>query len=542
MEGQPEAHDMLKQRNLLHEWQAGMFVIFVSHQWLSSSHPDPSGRQVAVLRNGLQGMIDGSLDVRVDFISRGFNEKAMSRRTRQDIASGFLFFDWYAIPQITARAEGVNEEATKSDAALAVRSIPAYVEVSNLFIALVPEQVHAETGLSCNYVSWLSRGWCRAELWCHLLSNKPDTSVIVIYSSAEAEYMFPMDWQHNLIAEGDFTVESDRSTVVKLGDMAVMSKIQHLSDHGPLSHLRFYLALRPRLLGLERKDRTLQEFLLHFRFNSLREAAEHESPMNGLLSAVLAGDVPMIRLLAENRADVNLRLKGLGELGYFDTQTVLMAAAKSRQEPEVLSSLIELKADVEARSRSAIACTYLVRSPGHVKVLADAKANLEASWVLNGPAGLASTETVAAMLEFRCDANFDFETIGVRYGPLHAMALLSRSNRHAINTALLLLQQRANINARAKPQGPFGQQCRASQLKVAMLGYQACPAQTRFEASAPGITPLSVAALMGNEALVKVFLDFGAEMIANERGDLPEDLASMNGHTGLLPILATFST
>ena len=31
--------------------------------------------------------------------------------------------------RITARKHGVNEEATKSDAALAVQSIPAYVEV-----------------------------------------------------------------------------------------------------------------------------------------------------------------------------------------------------------------------------------------------------------------------------------------------------------------------------------------------------------------------------------------------------------------------------
>ncbi|OLP98573.1 hypothetical protein AK812_SmicGene18923 [Symbiodinium microadriaticum] len=525
MEGVPEAHAMLKQRSLLHEWHSGMFVLFISHQWLSSSHPDPQGRQVAVLRDALQGMINGSVDVTVDFISRTHDARSMSQRTRQQIAKGYLFFDWFAIPQITARTEGINEESTRSDAASAVKSIPAYVEVSNMFIALVPEQLHKETGLLCNYASWLSRGWCRAELWCHLLSNKPDTSMVVVYSPAEAEYMFPLDWQHNLISEGDFTVESDRSTVVKLGDMAVMSKIQHLSDEGPLSHFRFYLALRPRLLGRERRDRTLEEFLLHFRFQGLQEAAEDESPMNGTLSAVMSGDVKMLRLLAANRADVNFKLCGLGELGYFDTQTVLMAAAKSRQEPEMLSALIELKADVETRSRSNIVCAYLVRSPGHVKVLADAKANLEASWPLNGPAALASTETVAAMLKFRCDPNYDYETFGVRYGPLHSMTLFGRSNRDAVTTAQLLLAHRANVNAQAKPQGAFAQKCRAAQLEVAAKGFEACPMQTRFEASAPGITPLSLAALMGHEDLVKVYLEFGAEMIPNARGDLPEDPA-----------------
>ena len=44
------------------------------------------------------------------------------------VADGYLFLDWFAIPQITARTDGVNEDATRSDAALAVQSIPAYVE------------------------------------------------------------------------------------------------------------------------------------------------------------------------------------------------------------------------------------------------------------------------------------------------------------------------------------------------------------------------------------------------------------------------------
>eukprot|EP00438_Fugacium_kawagutii_P022445 Skav227532 [mRNA] locus=scaffold3314:47557:68952:+ [translate_table: standard] len=42
-------------------------------------------------------------------------------------------------------------------------------------------------------------------------------------------------------------------------------------------------------------------------------------------------DVGLIRALAENRADVNHRVKDLAELGYFDGQTLLMVAAKTRQ-------------------------------------------------------------------------------------------------------------------------------------------------------------------------------------------------------------------
>ena len=139
-------------------------MIFVSHQWLSSAHPDPHGRQTAVLRSTLAGVMSGSLYVEPDAVSIP-SGKALSPTMRQQIGDGYLFLDWYAIPQITAREEGVNEDVTRTDAALAVQSIPAYVELANVFIALVPALLHTETGMRCNYVSWQSRGWCHALGW-----------------------------------------------------------------------------------------------------------------------------------------------------------------------------------------------------------------------------------------------------------------------------------------------------------------------------------------------------------------------------------------
>lgn len=46
-------------------------------------------------------------------------------------ASSRCFFskDWFAIPQLTARVAGINEDLQRSDAAKAVQSIPGYVEV-----------------------------------------------------------------------------------------------------------------------------------------------------------------------------------------------------------------------------------------------------------------------------------------------------------------------------------------------------------------------------------------------------------------------------
>ena len=55
-----ESHHVLLAKGLLQKWRPGMSVIFVSHQWLAYSHPDPYGQHAAVLRGTLQGVLDGS--------------------------------------------------------------------------------------------------------------------------------------------------------------------------------------------------------------------------------------------------------------------------------------------------------------------------------------------------------------------------------------------------------------------------------------------------------------------------------------------------
>ena len=64
------------------------------------------------------------------------------RACLQDVRNGFVFLDWFAIPRITARKTDVS---TEPEGLQAVRSIPAYVEACDLFVALVP-QLTSESG------------------------------------------------------------------------------------------------------------------------------------------------------------------------------------------------------------------------------------------------------------------------------------------------------------------------------------------------------------------------------------------------------------
>lgn len=545
MEGPPKSHGELKDEGLLHEWRPGMFAMFVSHQWLGLQHPDPTGRQVAVLRDLLRGITAGTTEVEGHVIGMLYGVlEQLSPQVRKRIGEGYLFYDWFAIPQITARQPGVNEETTKSDAALAVQSIPAYVEACDLFFVLCPELYHQETGERCNYTSWLQRGWCRAELYCRLLSIRADTSVIVVYSSAEAEFMFYLDWQQNNISDGTFTVEADRSVVVRLGEIAVESKLKHVRCSGPLDFYRFYSATEQKVLGRSDPCWTQEQFLERFQFSSLAAAAQDRLGMNGVMCAAFAGDSRMLRCLVEQEGDVNCKLQGLERLGFWNTLTPLMIAARMNHPPDVLRVMLGLRANVNDRvARSGINAAFMVRSPGQVEVLLAAKGDFHSVAAvgvglhpLTGVASFANSETMAAMLSARCDPNPDLQ--GVGWGPLHALALMSRGNPYAKEKAHLLLAHRADPNARAMPTGMFAAFARLARVQASLWGLRNCLTKTRYAASVAGITPLGMAALVGDEQLACLFLDIGAELSANDRGDLPEDMARANRHHHLVSVLS----
>jgi len=83
---------------------------------------------------------------------------------------------------------------------------------------------------------------------------------------------------------------------------------------------------------------------------------------------------------------------------------------------------------------------------------------------------------------------------------------------------------------------------RVAGVYASVVGLASCAIATRTLAALPGLTPLGAAAMVGDESLCKVYLEYGAESIADGQSILPEDLASAFGHEHLLPMLATFPT
>eukprot|EP00913_Durusdinium_trenchii_P027483 g25775.t1 len=225
-------------------------------------------------------------------------------------------------------------------------------------------------------------------------------------------------------------------------------------------------------------------------------------------------------------------------------------------------------------SRSGISAAWLVRRPSHVQVMLEYRADLYGSFPLNGTAGRASPETVLALLECRCDPTEHTEQ---GFGALHSVGVFGRANLRCLETARLLLDWRADVNlAAGNSDWMMTMEVLTARMRVALFGladrggrepstqlgvpttrwreyvrwrYSLLARPRRFEdstsysrkvASIHGATPLHMAALQGDKGLVKLLLEYDAELSPNRRGDTPEDLARACGHHDLLPMLSVF--
>eukprot|EP00746_Dinoflagellata_sp_MGD_P052031 gnl/MRDRNA2_/MRDRNA2_230913_c0_seq1.p1 gnl/MRDRNA2_/MRDRNA2_230913_c0~~gnl/MRDRNA2_/MRDRNA2_230913_c0_seq1.p1 ORF type:complete len:287 (-),score=56.47 gnl/MRDRNA2_/MRDRNA2_230913_c0_seq1:28-777(-) len=72
-----------------------------------------------------------------------------------------VWYDCFSIPQ-ASRIGAVRD---------AIDALMTYVNYSSAFVILAPPATHADTGDACNFETYNSRGWCRAEQAAYLLSK-----------------------------------------------------------------------------------------------------------------------------------------------------------------------------------------------------------------------------------------------------------------------------------------------------------------------------------------------------------------------------------
>ncbi|CAE7548144.1 Ank3 [Symbiodinium natans] len=241
-------HSKMKEQGHLVQWRDGhpRKVVLISHQWAGRRHPDPRGEQMRVLQGVLKDIAAGKLRVGKDTIaeSSGTDVPMPSEEEQLNCLDWDIWYDFFGIPQVDDRGCVTNTPELQA----AVDSIPAYCNAADFVIVLAPTIQHADTGATMNYISWATRGWCRAERTAAALSAKPKPLLVVsgprrIFSSSSADWL--QNWPH----DGAFTVEEDRATVWRLTKQLLELKCDNLLRCGEVNTWRFYKAMMSRVLG-----------------------------------------------------------------------------------------------------------------------------------------------------------------------------------------------------------------------------------------------------------------------------------------------------
>merc|ERR1719422_2766376 len=162
------------------------------------------------------------------------------------LQDSLIWYDFFSIPQeasyIILRKgslqNGVGEN-DRTNMLKAIASIPAYVEHSDLFIVVCPSIQHLSTGKICDYRSWQTRGWCRAEMQCRALSARPDSCDMIVVRSAMRVCYSWSQWVVSPVGEGVFTVDADRSAVGLMMKRALQKKLASCSGDTPDQRVSF---------------------------------------------------------------------------------------------------------------------------------------------------------------------------------------------------------------------------------------------------------------------------------------------------------------
>ena len=172
---------------------AGVRLNFISHQWLGYAEADPECAHLHTMQTLFRRVIAGESIFRSEedwnAYSRGFTaENARSASTKHasasdkgsfgeeesvmrsesnflaSIADGWVWMDYISIPQTIGCESEEETLRVLDDQQRAIEAIPQYVQHAQNFWICAPSNArHCDTGIECNYETWLARGWCRME-------------------------------------------------------------------------------------------------------------------------------------------------------------------------------------------------------------------------------------------------------------------------------------------------------------------------------------------------------------------------------------------
>jgi len=552
------AHEQLVQDNMLVRWQMphSRLVIFVSHQWLGKDHPDPEFKQFAVLQQALQNMSEGKLSARRDVISDllSVSLPSPSEKEQRNCLEWDFWYDYMCCPQRYRTTLG--DAAGRNELQQAIQSIPAYSDVADHTLVLVPCLQHVDTGETLSLRSWDKRGWCRAERMAAHCARR-QKALLVLRSAHCLQTSGGPEWVTSWPGGGVFTLDSDRDVLCRLSERMLDIKCDSLRRQGDWKTWRFYRSLGPHvaLVANNNSSEELGDFLQKYHMPTDGLGAL-EGGLTPLMLAVIEGNLSITRRLLELKVDVDeplaFRFPEAHIQGNVITALSLAASLSTKVTPlwrcifrlpcqawEAVKLLLDAKASVDlpcGASRSSLLTTAAYFGNSDVMpTLIEARCSLTRLTTLGGCALFAAVRTSNAkcteiLLAQRADPN---RRNYVGATPLSFTCMFSQEPAHA----KLLLDARASVNEIHHPDGwLFSGIGWVSRQKVKMEGASNLHWNL---AVLDGGSLLHVAALNGCFEIAEMLLSRRADPTTTWDGWTPLKLALRHGHDSFESLLGS---
>ena len=573
-----EAHQDLKQRGELVRWEDLPFdahIIFVSHEWVGWSHPDPHGIQLKTFLKVMQCLCSGEID-RVEMnvfhtLLYKHNLVTTHEEWKEMLSNTFVWFDWASMPQPSASPDlpKAKRDEMGADLGNAVKSIPAYVERSD-FIAIVasgclhadrrdPETKHRA---KICFRTYRNRGWCVLEIFASYLSrDKTHPALLITSKSGMPEWISSMEAQKLAVGVCDFTccqrnhtfgnriVPCDRGITRLILEKLIESKVQHLFKTNDMKLARLFHCLRQWWLrGSDVNDNsvsTLKDFKSELRWSNEEDGQDQsarwidQTGFSILAYAVFKNNLCVVKEILQTFQGTIMCLlswrfprEGIIEIAWPGHATCLQAAMFASK-PEIVIALLEAGAspkDTNIAGLDAFKAACVSGRLENVKVWlkkfpnwnVDCRGSVFGSTALNIAArfGQRKFELIKFLIEeagasVRCISNSGSNLL-----------LLAAENQDADPKVIRYLLNRHdmfNVNMRSRSQSLKWRLIRG----VARFATQTNMSQSallKTLAEEGGITPLHCAAKRGDLEIVEILMEFGAK--ASVKNDLGHDILS----------------
>eukprot|EP00419_Tripos_fusus_P037267 CAMPEP_0172786018 /NCGR_PEP_ID=MMETSP1074-20121228/205735_1 /TAXON_ID=2916 /ORGANISM="Ceratium fusus, Strain PA161109" /LENGTH=945 /DNA_ID=CAMNT_0013623031 /DNA_START=115 /DNA_END=2952 /DNA_ORIENTATION=+ len=169
---------------LVLEWVQRFSTIFISHQWLGFTDPDPDNIHFPAICSACEAVCSTS----------GLSEDAL-----------YVWVDYISIPQSNAYLKQ-----------LSIASLPVYASVVKYFVVVAPKCIHHDKRAECNSATYQRRGWCRLEQWARMTVGGLRNMYLYDGDGTLQSLEDKQSWYTESIKvfEGDFTVDADKDTLV----------------------------------------------------------------------------------------------------------------------------------------------------------------------------------------------------------------------------------------------------------------------------------------------------------------------------------------